>query len=163
MGSYPIYKGIPLFFIIKIIKFIFVNITILGSLISISAFSWINIWIGLEINLLAFIPIINYDHFKHTSEVTMKYFLVQVSASIFILFSFLYSFSFLNSIEPLNSLSYYIFNSAILIKIGAAPFHFWYLEVAEGLRWIRLLILITWQKIAPIILIIYNFSIIWYL
>nr|YP_009738167.1 NADH dehydrogenase subunit 2 [Hippodamia variegata]QIB71477.1 NADH dehydrogenase subunit 2 [Hippodamia variegata] len=142
----------------KIMKFMFVNIMILGSLISISAFSWINIWIGLEMNLLAFIPIMNYDHFKHTSEVTMKYFLVQVSASMFILFSFLYSFSFLNSIEPLNSLSYYIFNSAILMKMGAAPFHFWYLEVAEGLSWMSLLILMTWQKIAPMILIMYNFS-----
>lgn len=159
MGSYPIYKGIPLFFIIKIIKFIFYIIIILGTLISISAFSWFNIWIGLELNLLAFIPIINYDNFKYSSEVALKYFLVQVSASLFILFSFIYSLILNSSLEQIEILPIFIFNSAILIKIGAAPFHFWYPEIAEGLRWINLLVLITWQKIAPIVLIIYNFRI----
>lgn len=40
--------------------------------------------------------------------------------------------------------------------MGAAPFHFWFPEIIEGLRWINCLIILTWQKIAPIILIIYN-------
>lgn len=44
----------------------------------------------------------------------------------------------------------------MLTKIGAAPFHFWFPEVIEGLNWFNSLILLTWQKIAPIILIIYN-------
>lgn len=159
MGSYPIYKGIPLFFIIKIIKIIFLAIITLGTLISISSYSWINIWIGLEINLLAFVPLITYDYSKQSTEVSLKYFLVQVTASIFIIFSFLYSIAYSGSIEELNTLSKFIFNSAIFIKMGAAPFHMWYPSVAEGLRWINVLILITWQKIAPIILIMYNFEI----
>lgn len=33
-----------------------------------------------------------------------------------------------------------------------APFHFWFPNVIEGLNWINNFILITWQKIAPIIL-----------
>jgi len=33
-----------------------------------------------------------------------------------------------------------------------APFHFWFPIVIEGLNWINNIILITWQKIAPIIL-----------
>nr|ARH54403.1 NADH dehydrogenase subunit 2 [Hippodamia undecimnotata] len=136
----------------------FLSIMILGSFIAMSAFSWINIWIGLEMNLLAFIPIINYDNYKYSSEASMKYFLVQVTASMFILFSFMYSLISINSFEQLNSLSYFIFNSAILMKMGAAPFHFWYLEVAEGLSWTNLLMLLTWQKIAPMILVMYNFS-----
>lgn len=40
--------------------------------------------------------------------------------------------------------------------MGAAPFHFWFPEVIEGLNWIRRLLILTWQKIAPIILLIYN-------
>lgn len=40
--------------------------------------------------------------------------------------------------------------------MGAAPFHFWFPEVIEGLNWINSLLLLTWQKIAPIIIIIYN-------
>lgn len=52
-----------------------------------------------------------------------------------------------------------ILNSALLTKIGRAPFHFWFPEIAEGLNWNNNLIILTWQKIAPIILIIYNSSI----
>lgn len=43
--------------------------------------------------------------------------------------------------------------------MGAAPFHFWFPEVIEGLSWFNGLIILTWQKIAPIILLIYtNFT-----
>lgn len=50
------------------------------------------------------------------------------------------------------------FYSRILIKLGAAPFHAWFPEVLEGLTWINCLILITWQKIAPIVILIQNFK-----
>lgn len=49
-----------------------------------------------------------------------------------------------------------IINSALITKIGAAPFHFWLPEIIEGLRWINSLIILTWQKIAPIIIAINN-------
>lgn len=42
--------------------------------------------------------------------------------------------------------------------MGAAPFHFWFPEVIEGLDWINSIILLTWQKIAPIILLINNIN-----
>jgi len=43
-----------------------------------------------------------------------------------------------------------------LLKSGTAPFHFWFPEVIEGLSWNNCLILITWQKLAPLILISYT-------
>nr|ARH54390.1 NADH dehydrogenase subunit 2 [Harmonia quadripunctata] len=136
----------------------FMILMFLGTIISISSYSWINIWIGLELNLLAFIPVMNYDNFKYSSESSLKYFLVQVSASTIILFSFINSFFSFYNIENLDSISMNLFNSAIFMKMGAAPFHFWYPEVIEGLSWINALILMTWQKIAPMILIMYNFK-----
>lgn len=48
-----------------------------------------------------------------------------------------------------------IISSTFIIKIGISPFHFWFPIVIEGLRWINNLILMTWQKIAPIILLSY--------
>lgn len=45
--------------------------------------------------------------------------------------------------------------SSLLLKRGSAPFHFWFPNVIEGLSWTNALILITWQKIAPLILISY--------
>jgi NADH-ubiquinone oxidoreductase chain 2 len=42
-----------------------------------------------------------------------------------------------------------------MVKIGAAPVHFWFPEVARGLGWSTNIILITWQKIAPFVILIY--------
>lgn len=41
------------------------------------------------------------------------------------------------------------------MKRGTAPFHFWFPRVIEGLSWYSRLLLITWQKIAPLIIISY--------
>nr|YP_009642759.1 NADH dehydrogenase subunit 2 [Aiolocaria hexaspilota]QCO91577.1 NADH dehydrogenase subunit 2 [Aiolocaria hexaspilota] len=142
----------------KLMKIMFYMIMMLGTMISISAYSWINIWIGLEINLLTFIPLINLDKFKQSSETSMKYFMVQVSASMFILFSFLHSFFNSNNLEMFDITSNLLFNCAILLKMGAAPFHIWYSEVMEGLSWMNCILMLTWQKIAPMILMMYNFK-----
>lgn len=51
-----------------------------------------------------------------------------------------------------------IINSAFLVKIGIAPFHFWFPEIIYGLNWINSIIILTWQKIAPIVLFIFNIT-----
>lgn len=135
---------------------------ITGTLIRISANSWIRVWIGLEINLLSFIPLINSNNII-SSERSLKYFLIQALASIILLFATLnlyylfnlnWSFKF-NFIENIILIS-------LFLKRGVAPFHFWFPEIIDGLRWTNAFILITWQKIAPLFLISYyfNFSII---
>lgn len=48
-----------------------------------------------------------------------------------------------------------LISSTIILKRGAAPFHFWFPSVMEGLRWYSNLLLITWQKIAPLIIMSY--------
>lgn len=42
---------------------------------------------------------------------------------------------------------------SLLIKLGAAPFHFWLPEILTKIRWNNRAILITWQKVAPILII----------
>jgi len=58
-----------------------------------------------------------------------------------------------------NNIFIIIISIALLIKIGRAPFHFWIPIVIENLNWLNNRLLITWQKIAPIILIFYVFKI----
>lgn len=43
-----------------------------------------------------------------------------------------------------------------MLKIGRAPFHYWLPLIIEGLEWINILILLTWQKINPLIILFYN-------
>nr|AOY39409.1 NADH dehydrogenase subunit 2 [Hydnocerini sp. BMNH-844241] len=133
----------------------FFLLLISGTLISISAYSWLGMWMGLEINMISIIPLFTHYKNMYSSEAAIKYFLTQAMASMMIMFSIIIlsmnSFSYLN----LNQILILITNSALLTKMGAAPFHFWFPEVIEGLSWSNSLILLTWQKIAPMILVMY--------
>ena len=66
---------------------LFISTVILSSLISISSSNWIYIWIGLEINLLSFIPLMISSGSEVEVESSLKYFLVQALGSSLILFS----------------------------------------------------------------------------
>nr|YP_007026316.1 NADH dehydrogenase subunit 2 [Hemipyrellia ligurriens]AFV08584.1 NADH dehydrogenase subunit 2 [Hemipyrellia ligurriens] len=134
-------------------KIMFFGILMMGTLISISANSWLGAWMGLEINLLAFIPLMSDDKLMST-EASLKYFLTQALASSVFLFAvilFLLHSSKTNS----NYFMEMMIFSALLLKSGSAPFHFWFPNVMEGLSWSNSLILMTWQKIAPLMLISY--------
>nr|YP_009185879.1 NADH dehydrogenase subunit 2 [Myrmecocephalus concinnus]ALO70716.1 NADH deshydrogenase subunit 2 [Myrmecocephalus concinnus] len=127
-----------------------------GSFISISANSWMGMWLGLEINLLAFIPLIQENNNSFSSESALKYFLTQTIASMIFLFTVIFmskQFIYLKYVENYIMI---MFNSALLMKMGMAPFHFWFPEVIDGLNWFNSLMLLTWQKITPMILVMYN-------
>nr|YP_009706248.1 NADH dehydrogenase subunit 2 [Conocephalus maculatus]AIW64920.1 NADH dehydrogenase subunit 2 [Conocephalus maculatus] len=138
-------------------KLLFILCLILGTLISVCSNSWFGVWMGLEINLLSFIPLMSNQKNILNSEASLKYFLIQAFASSTLLFSIITSFimsnmSFQFNYDPIYSL---LINSALLLKMGAAPFHFWFPGTMEGLNWMNCLILMTWQKIAPLVLLSY--------
>lgn len=132
----------------------------MGTLITISSTSWFSMWIGLEINLLSFIPLIKDNKNLFSSEASLKYFLTQALASSVFLFSILLFYLFNNLNNNNNNEEYFslLISSSILIKIGSAPFHFWFPRVTEGLNWNSILLLITWQKIAPLIILSYSIN-----
>nr|WJW73697.1 NADH dehydrogenase subunit 2 [Lindneromyia sp.] len=133
---------------------LFFSIVILGTTLAISSSSWIGAWMGLEINLLAFIPLMNDSNNTMSSEAALKYFLTQALASSVLLFAIIISMLNYNliNIEVINEINKILILSPLLLKSGAAPFHFWFPGVMEGLSWMSGLILMTWQKIAPLML-----------
>lgn len=122
-------------------------------IITISTFSWLRIWIGLEINILSIIPLINYSKNIFITEASLKYFIIQSIASSILLLRII-----LISIHNINNKIILIINSRLLIKIGSAPFHFWFPEIIEGQIWIICFNLLTIQKIRPFILLNYNIN-----
>jgi len=113
--------------------------------------------------LLSFIPLIIDTNNLLSTEASLKYFLTQALASAIFLFSSVFFILQLNIFSIINLNSNFItlaILSSLLLKRGAAPFHFWFPGVIEGLNWWNNLILITWQKIAPLILCSYclNFN-----
>nr|AML25614.1 NADH dehydrogenase subunit 2 [Staphylinidae sp. BMNH 1274669] len=139
-------------------KILFLTILIIGSLISISANSWMGMWLGLEINLMAFIPLLQEKKNIYSTESSLKYFLTQALASVILLFMLILLSKNLLYFKNIETPLMMILNSALLTKMGMAPFHFWFPEVIEGLNWMNCLILLTWQKITPMILIMYNLN-----
>nr|YP_009115648.1 NADH dehydrogenase subunit 2 [Ravinia pernix]AJC00129.1 NADH dehydrogenase subunit 2 [Ravinia pernix] len=134
-------------------KIVFFSILMMGTLISISANSWLGAWMGLEINLLSFIPLMS-DNKLMSTEASLKYFLTQALASSVFLFATILFLLNSNKINSNYFMEMMIFSS-LLLKSGSAPFHFWFPNVMEGLSWLNALILMTWQKIAPLMLISY--------
>nr|QNE85453.1 NADH dehydrogenase subunit 2 [Morinia doronici] len=134
-------------------KILFFVILLMSTMISVSANSWLGAWTGLEINLLSFIPLMS-DNKLMSTEASLKYFLTQALASSILLFAVILLMLNLNE-------KYYFVEmmiiSSLLLKSGSAPFHFWFPNVMEGLSWINSLILMTWQKIAPLMLMSYIF------
>nr|YP_010490370.1 NADH dehydrogenase subunit 2 [Calantica studeri]UWM12856.1 NADH dehydrogenase subunit 2 [Calantica studeri] len=136
--------------------FIYSYFLVSGTLISISSSSLFGMWMGLEINLMAFIPaIINLEESKKSNEAAIKYFLIQAIASSIIIMSSLLFFLFTGII--FSNLPKMFMTLALCTKLGMPPFHFWFPEVLEGLSWMNSLLLLTWQKIAPLIILSFFF------
>nr|AUR33745.1 NADH dehydrogenase subunit 2 [Artamus cyanopterus] len=136
-------------------KLIFVTSLFLGTTITISSNHWIMAWTGLEINTLAILPLISKSHHPRAIEAATKYFLVQATASALVLFSSMTNawhtgqWDITQLTHPTSCL---IMTTAISIKLGLVPFHFWFPEVLQGTSLITGLLLSTAMKFPPMTL-----------
>jgi NADH-ubiquinone oxidoreductase chain 2 len=114
--------------------------------IAIRSNSTIIIWVRLEFNMLRFLPIITSREYSPI-ENSIKYFLVQRIASI------IYITCVLLCLIKYNFILEIFMSMRIIIKLGAAPFHGWFLSLSKSLRLFVLLLISTVQKIIPILII----------
>nr|AVP25036.1 NADH dehydrogenase subunit 2 [Myiothlypis coronata]AVP25055.1 NADH dehydrogenase subunit 2 [Myiothlypis coronata] len=134
---------------------IFITSLLLGTTITISSNHWIMAWTGLEINTLAVLPLISKSHHPRAIEAATKYFLTQAAASALVLFSSMTNawhtgqWDITQLTHPTSSL---ILTSAIAMKLGLVPFHFWFPEVLQGSPLTTGLLLSTIMKLPPITL-----------
>nr|AAQ93041.1 NADH dehydrogenase subunit 2 [Mimus saturninus]ABF01095.1 NADH dehydrogenase subunit 2 [Mimus saturninus] len=136
-------------------KLVFTTSLILGSTITISSNHWITAWAGLEINTLAVLPLISKSHHPRAIEAATKYFLVQAAASALILFSGMtnaWNTGQWDITQLTCPTSCTILTTAIAMKLGLAPFHFWFPEVLQGCSLLTGLLLSTAMKFPPIVL-----------
>nr|AHY87061.1 NADH dehydrogenase subunit 2 [Eremopterix griseus] len=134
---------------------IFIISLFLGTTITISSNHWVTAWAGLEINTLAILPLISKSHHPRAIEAATKYFLTQAAASALLLFSAMtnaWHTGQWDITQMSHPTSCIILTSAIAIKLGLAPFHFWFPEVLQGSPLITGLLLSTVMKLPPIAL-----------
>nr|YP_009773415.1 NADH dehydrogenase subunit 2 [Dendrochiton gothicus]QIZ12629.1 NADH dehydrogenase subunit 2 [Dendrochiton gothicus] len=135
---------------------LFVFIMFFGSLFSLSSAHWFAVWLGLELNLMGFIPIMVQKSTSEETESGVKYFLIQASGSaLFLLGLMMMNWSF--SSWDMNFYSSFL-NSGfvffgLLMKLGGAPLHFWVPSVVAGLSWFSNFLLLTLQKVGPLFMI----------
>nr|BAW88588.1 NADH dehydrogenase subunit 2 [Aphyocypris moltrechti] len=129
----------------------------LGTTLTFASSHWLLAWMGLEINTLAIIPLMAQHHHPRAVEATTKYFLTQATAAAMIMFASTTN-AWVTGEWDMNNMSNLFASTMIItalaLKIGLAPMHFWMPEVLQGLDLLTGLILSTWQKLAPFALII---------
>nr|AFN41380.1 NADH dehydrogenase subunit 2 [Hipposideros ater] len=126
---------------------------ILGTLIVMMSSHWLLIWIGFEMNMLAIIPMLLKRFNPRAMEASTKYFLTQATASMLLMLAIIINllhsgqWAVTNMLNPITST---IMTLALAMKLGLSPFHFWVPEVTQGIPLSSGLILLTWQKLAPL-------------
>nr|ACR50856.1 NADH dehydrogenase subunit 2 [Pituophis catenifer] len=125
----------------------------LSTMMITSTTHWLMTWVCLEINTLSMIPIISKPNHPRATEAATKYYLIQTMASTAILFAA--TMNAMNTsnwdmhlmMEPTTTT---MITMALMMKMAAAPFHFWLPDVSQGTTTLTTLTILTWQKIAPL-------------
>nr|YP_009024854.1 NADH dehydrogenase subunit 2 [Niviventer confucianus]AHN16415.1 NADH dehydrogenase subunit 2 [Niviventer confucianus] len=124
-----------------------------GPVITMASSNLLLMWVGLELSLLAIIPLLTNKKNPRSTEAATKYFITQATASMIILLAMVLNYKQLGMWtfqQQTNSMLINLVLISLSMKLGLAPFHYWLPEVTQGIPIHMGLILLTWQKIAPL-------------
>ena len=116
----------------------------LGALGVLSTDAWPTAWIWLEINLISFMPLLSMKWSQ--KKLIILYFIVQRVGTLAILTR--------GVISDRSTIFRKWTLIGLLLKTSLAPFHFWGGEIVAKLNIKMTLIFLTWQKIAPLAIIL---------
>nr|AKK32505.1 NADH dehydrogenase subunit 2 [Aenictopecheidae sp. PJ-2015] len=130
-------------------KMLFFFMLMLSILIMISTNNWFSMWMSLEINMIAFLPIMYEKNYLNSKNMII-YFLIQTMSSMIFIFSmiFMYKNYMMNMINMIMLMS-------ILMKMGVPPLHLWLPMIMENMNWYNSFLLMTFQKIIPMMIMTY--------
>ncbi|AEM23553.1 NADH dehydrogenase subunit 2 (mitochondrion) [Fukomys damarensis] len=132
-----------------------------GTLITLTSSHWLLMWAGLEMSMFAMIPILTHKTSPRSTEAATKYFLVQATASMMFMMAIIYSVALSGQWAIMHSQNQTISSIlmlSLMMKLGLAPFHLWVPEVTQGANLWSGMILLTWQKIAPLSIMYQTYS-----
>nr|WNS64799.1 NADH dehydrogenase subunit 2 [Barbronia cf. gwalagwalensis LYKG002] len=128
-------------------------IMIISTIMALSSSNWLCLWVSMELNMFSFLPIMLMTKTNMECEATVKYFINQAVASAMMIMT---SFMMWNKLNPMVAIMPMLLILSILLKLGSSPCYIWFPSVMKALSWSQSMILATWQKIAPMMIIIFN-------
>nr|YP_009162045.1 NADH dehydrogenase subunit 2 [Ramisyllis multicaudata]AKS48911.1 NADH dehydrogenase subunit 2 [Ramisyllis multicaudata] len=129
---------------------------ILSTIMIVSSSSWLFVWVGFEINLMSFLPLMMSSHSSKEMSSCIMYFLVQAISSPVLLLSALalMHLTYAINMNPIiNNSPYLLLLMSLMMKLGGSPCHYWLPKVMNNLTWPMLSILSIWQKIPALAII----------
>nr|ACY36867.1 NADH dehydrogenase subunit 2 [Crocidura attenuata] len=144
-----------------VIFIILLGTIMLGTSIVMTSSHWFMTWLGFEMNMMAIVPVLMKKYSPRSMEAATKYFLTQATASMILMLAIVINLMYSGQWTITNMENYtasMLITIALTMKLGLAPFHFWVPEVTQGVPLNSGLILLTWQKIAPLSLLYQTYS-----
>ena len=146
---------------------LFFGAIFIGTFIAISRSNWMVAWMGIELNIISFLgwicttgksslkvvsswgPHEGISYYSSNIDPFAKYFLAQsVGTALFLFCPLVWGSPYLVSFRSF----FLVFG--IILKSGVAPFHQWFPSVCSNVSWTVNIILMFWQKIAPLYIIV---------
>jgi len=138
-------------------SYLYISTIVSTIIIRMSSSNWLIIWAIIEINLIVFIPFICTKKYLIDISPSIKYFLAQVIGSIILIF-FLLFLLVKRAFSIFYRISSFFLLLSIAIKSGTPPFHFWFPQLIEISNWVRIIALLTLQKVIPLMFLFYSIS-----
>nr|QEH58954.1 NADH dehydrogenase subunit 2 [Metrocoris sp. XD-2019] len=130
-------------------KMMMLTTLILSTILVLSSENWMSTWMGLEINMMSFVPLMEKEKSLNSSESKMMYFLIQSMSSILFVFMVIMEPMIMIKEELMKNMFMIVISISMMTKMGMAPMHMWFVNIIKKMSWKTCMILMTWQKIAP--------------
>nr|YP_010261468.1 NADH dehydrogenase subunit 2 [Brachymeria lasus]UIB40550.1 NADH dehydrogenase subunit 2 [Brachymeria lasus] len=126
---------------------LFLPMLIITSLMIFVSNSWISMWMIMEMNMITFIMMMNFDKMNLISNL-INYFFIQTGSS----YVFLMSSMFMDLNNSFFFLIYMMITFSLFVKLSIFPFHLWMMNIVNKLNWMNIFMLLTTQKLIPLII-----------
>nr|YP_011010251.1 NADH dehydrogenase subunit 2 [Esakia hungerfordi]WPW46853.1 NADH dehydrogenase subunit 2 [Esakia hungerfordi] len=130
-------------------KMVMYTTLVMSTVMVISSENWFSMWMGLEINMMSFIPLMEKNKNYMSAESKMIYFIIQSMGSIIFIFMMIMNPTIMILEEMNNQICMMLITLSMAMKMGMAPMHMWFVMIISKMNWKNCTILMTWQKIAP--------------
>nr|YP_009692491.1 NADH dehydrogenase subunit 2 [Limnogonus intermedius]QEH58916.1 NADH dehydrogenase subunit 2 [Limnogonus intermedius] len=122
---------------------------IMSTIMVMSSENWFSMWMGLEINMISFIPLMEEKKNYNSPQAKMTYFLIQSLGSILFIFTIITTPIMIINEKSMTSTMMIIITMSMMMKMGMAPMHMWFVNIMAKMSWSSCMMIMTWQKIAP--------------